>query len=87
MSDLETRFKAASDDVTKLPAAPDTQTKLKLYGLFKQASSGDVTGERPGIFDFAGGAKYDAWKALAGTSKEAASQQYIDLVESLKARA
>ena len=76
----------ASDDVTRLPEAPDSQTKLKLYGLFKQASQGDVTGDRPGIFDFVGGAKFDAWKALAGTSKDDASQKYIDLVESLKAK-
>ena len=34
--------------------------------------------------DFVGRAKWDAWNELKDTSKEAAQQQYIDLVESLK---
>ena len=29
-------------------------------------------------------AKWDAWKTLAGTATDAAQQQYIDLIESLK---
>ena len=59
-------------------------TLLKIYALFKQASSGDATGERPGLTDFVNRAKFDAWAALAGTSKEEAQQQYIDLIEDLK---
>jgi diazepam-binding inhibitor (GABA receptor modulator, acyl-CoA-binding protein) len=87
MSDQQTAFEKAKDDVTKLPSAPDNNTKLKLYGLFKQATEGDVTGEKPGMFDFVGGAKYEAWNQLKGTSKEQAQQQYIALVEELKAKA
>jgi acyl-CoA-binding protein len=52
--------------------------------LFKQGSSGDVTGERPGFTDMVGRAKYDAWAALKGTSQEDAMQQYVDLIEDLK---
>jgi acyl-CoA-binding protein len=59
-------------------------TLLKIYALFKQGSSGDVTGERPGMTDFVGRAKYDAWEQLKGTSQEEAMQQYIDLIEELK---
>ena len=38
---------------------------LKLYGLYKQATVGDVNTDRPGTFsmDFAGKAKWDAWSA------------------------
>lgn len=86
MSDLQTQFQTASEDVKKLPQAPDNQTKLKLYALFKQASEGDVSGEKPGMFDFVGGAKYEAWETWKGTSKEDAAQKYIDLVETLKAK-
>jgi acyl-CoA-binding protein len=57
--------------------------KLKMYGLFKQAGAGDVTGSRPGFTDIVGRAKYDAWAAVKGASTEDAMQQYIDLVESL----
>jgi acyl-CoA-binding protein len=59
-------------------------TLLKIYALFKQGSSGDVTGERPGFTDMVGRAKYDAWAALKGTSQDDAMQQYVDLIEDLK---
>ena len=84
MSDLETRFKTASEESTQLSKRPDNETMLKLYGLFKQGSVGDVQGNRPGFTDLVGRAKYDAWAALQGIPKEDAMQQYIDLVESLK---
>lgn len=84
MSDLEARFKAASEEVTKLEKAPDNPTKLKLYALYKQGAEGDVQGDRPGFANLVARAKYDAWAGFKGTSKDAAMQQYIDLVESLK---
>jgi acyl-CoA-binding protein len=59
-------------------------TLLKIYALFKQGSTGDVEGSRPGFTDMVGRAKYDAWANLKGTSKEDAQQQYIDLIEELK---
>ena len=63
---------------------PDNMTLLKIYALFKQASVGDATGERPGFTDMVGRAKFDAWDALKGTSADDAKQQYIDLIEDLK---
>jgi acyl-CoA-binding protein len=57
---------------------------LKLYAYYKQATAGDVSGSRPGMTDFAGRAKYDAWSKLKGTGKEQAMQSYIDLAEQLK---
>ncbi len=56
---------------------------LKLYALYKQATAGDATGDRPGVFDFVRRAKFDAWSAVAGTSKNDAMKQYIALVASL----
>lgn len=84
MSDLETRFKAASEESTKLPKRPDQSTLLKLYALYKQGAEGDVTGKQPGFSDLVGRAKFDAWAKFKGTPKEEAMQQYIDLVDSLK---
>ena len=52
--------------------------KLKAYALYKQAREGDApSGARPGVLDFVGRAKYDAWAALAGTSKSDAMRQYV----------
>ena len=84
MSDLASRFKTAQEEVVNLNDAPDVQTKLKLYALFKQASEGDVSGERPSAINFVAQAKFDAWAKLKGASQDDAMQQYVDLVEELK---
>ena len=86
MSDLETRFEQAQQDAKTLPERPDDETLLRLYALYKQGTEGDVQGERPGLFDFVGGAKYDAWAELQGTPREQAQEQYIELVGRLQAR-
>lgn len=81
---LKEQFDAAVADSKNLPERPDNMTLLKIYALFKQASSGDVEGSRPGFTDMVGRAKFDAWAALKGTSNDEAMQQYIDLIEGLK---
>lgn len=83
--DLKARFENASKEVTQLSEAPDNLAKLKLYALFKQASAGDVSGSRPGMMDFVGRAKYDAWAEHKGKSTEQAMNDYIAFVEELKA--
>ena len=84
MSDLQQQFEAAVAASKQLPERPDSNTLLKLYALYKQGTSGDAAGERPGMTDFIARAKYDAWAGIAGTSKEEAMRQYVDLIESLK---
>ena len=84
MSDLNALFLQAVADSKQLPERPDNMTLLKIYALYKQGSEGDVSGEKPGFFDFVGTAKYEAWGKLKGTTQDAAQQQYIDLVKKLK---
>ena len=84
MADLQAKFEQAVADSKQLPEKPDNATLLQLYALFKQASSGDADGKRPGFGDLIGRAKWDAWNAIAGKSKDDAMQAYVDLVESLK---
>jgi acyl-CoA-binding protein len=81
---LQAQFEQAQADSKNLTERPDNMTLLKIYALFKQASSGDAEGKRPGFADMVGRAKWDAWDAIKGTSKEDAMQQYIDLIEELK---
>lgn len=81
---LQSQFDQAVTDSKNLPERPDNMTLLKIYALFKQASTGDVEGKRPGFTDMVGRAKYDAWDALKGTSQNDAMQQYIDLINELK---
>ena len=84
MSDLKARFEQAVAESKQLPEKPDNMTLLKIYALYKQASAGDVDGKRPGMTDFVGRAKYDAWAAVKGKAKNDAMQEYVDLIESLK---
>jgi len=81
---LQEQFNQAQIDSKNLSERPDNMTLLKIYALFKQGSSGDATGERPGMTDFVARAKFDAWAGLQGTSQEEAQQQYVDLIEELK---
>ncbi len=81
---LQDQFTQAQIDSKNLSERPDNMTLLKIYALYKQASSGDVGGERPGFTDMIGRAKFDAWDQLKGTSADDAMQQYIDLIDSLK---
>lgn len=85
MADLKKRFEQAVADSKKLPEKPDNMTLLKIYSLFKQATEGDVQGKRPGFTDMVGRAKWDAWALVKGKSGDEAMQEYIDLIESLKA--
>ena len=84
MSTLNEQFEQAVADSKKLPERPDNMTMLKLYALYKQGSTGDVDGKRPGFTDMVGRAKWDAWNELKGQTADEAKQAYIDLVEDLK---
>jgi len=76
-------FEQAILESKKLSERPSNDTLLKIYSLYKQAIEGDVTGDRPGGFDFKGGAKYDAWTSVKGKNKEDAKNEYVSLISSL----
>jgi len=76
-------FSAAQVRVKQLARTPGSDELLGLYALFKQATTGDISGERPGMMDFKGRAKFDAWSKQKSTSKEQAMIAYVALVETL----
>ncbi len=81
---VKAEFDQAAVDVKNLSSRPSNDKLLELYALYKQASEGDVTGSRPGLFDLKGRAKFDAWTSKKGLASEAAMQAYIALVKSLQ---
>lgn len=83
MAELNAAFEAAVANSKNLSERPDNGTLLKLYGLYKQGSAGDVAGDKPGFSDMVGRAKWDAWNKLKGTDTDEAKQQYIDLISEL----
>lgn len=84
MADLKAQFEQAAKDIKDLSERPDNDTLLKLYALFKQGADGDVSGPKPGFFDFVGTAKYEAWAKLKGTTGDDAMKKYVDLVKKLR---
>jgi len=81
---LQQEFDRAVEESKILKQRPSNEALLQLYALFKQATEGDIAGERPGGFDFKAIAKHDAWADLKGKTKDQATQEYIDLVAELK---
>ena len=85
MSDeLNTRFEAAVKRSTELSEKPGPATLLRIYALYKQATQGDASGERPGITDFLARTKWDAWAALKGMAGDEAKTNYAALIDSLE---
>ena len=83
--DLNALFTQAVAESKELADKPSNESLLQLYSFYKQANQGDANGEAPNMFDFVAKAKYEAWSSLKGKTKEAAMQEYIDLVHKLKA--
>ena len=83
MSQGQDTFEKAAAAVKSLEERPDDATMLNLYALYKQGSAGDVSGDKPGFFDFVGVAKYEAWEQLQGTQPSDAQAEYIELVRKL----
>ena len=84
MTDLEKKFETATKDAQALKKRPSDDDMLRLYATYKQAMTGDVSGDRPGSLDFVARAKYDAWARLKGTARDKAMKSYVDLVERFK---
>jgi diazepam-binding inhibitor (GABA receptor modulating acyl-CoA-binding protein) len=83
MADLPAAFELAVANSKDLSERPDNATLLKVYALYKQATTGDNAETKPGFGDMIGRAKWDAWSSLKGVSKDQAMQQYVDLIDSL----
>jgi acyl-CoA-binding protein len=84
MSELQSQFENAVARSKDLPKRPTNEELLQLYALYKQASEGDATGDRPGGFDFKAIAKYDAWAEQKGKAKDQAMKEYVSLVAKLQ---
>lgn len=81
---IKDQFADAKARVEALKTRPSNEQLLDLYGLYKQATEGDVTGSRPGMLDLKGRAKFDAWARRKGASKDEAMKGYVALVGKLE---
>ncbi|XP_059178229.1 enoyl-CoA delta isomerase 2-like [Physella acuta] len=76
-------FEKAKERLNKLKEEPGNDVKLKIYGLFKQATQGKCNVPKPGMMDLVGKAKWSAWNELGSMSQDDAQKAYINLVDQL----
>ncbi|KAH1131863.1 hypothetical protein J1N35_003241 [Gossypium stocksii] len=76
-------FQEYANKAKTLPPSTKEADKLILYGLYKQAMIGNVNTDRPGMLSPTDRAKWDAWKAVEGKTKEQAMTEYIAKVKDL----
>ena len=81
--ELQEQFEKAVQQSKTFTKKPSNDILLKLYALYKQASQGDVSGKKPGMFDMVGKYKYEAWEKLKGMDQENAQKEYIEIINSL----
>ncbi|CDZ97063.1 Acyl-CoA-binding protein [Phaffia rhodozyma] len=85
------QFDKAVAIVSKLPPTgdvrPSDDDKLIFYALFKQASVGDCNTPKPGLMDFVGKAKWNAWTQVKGKSTEDAKKEYVEQLKRVLSKA
>lgn len=86
MSELKERFEEAVQYIQSAEGdfQPSNELKLEFYGLYKQATEGDVHGKKPGMMDIVGRAKYNAWENMKGLSSEEAMARYVERLNKLR---
>ncbi|TRY74398.1 hypothetical protein TCAL_16864 [Tigriopus californicus] len=71
-------FEQAAKEVSEKINKTMTDDELKeIYAFYKQGSVGDINTERPGMLDFKGKAKWDAWNSKKGMAQDKAKEEYI----------
>ena len=75
-------FEQAIEYVRTLPPTGsvvlNNEQKLKFYGLYKQATIGDVEGTQPWAVQVETRAKWDAWEKNKGMDKDTAKAKYVE---------
>ncbi|GLE03396.1 hypothetical protein PINS_up012298 [Pythium insidiosum] len=66
-----------------LPPLDDNMAKLEMYALFKQAQHGKNSTPKPGMLDFVGKAKWEAWSKLGDMTPADAMRKYIAIIDDL----
>lgn len=86
MSSLQQEFEKYSTLAKSLKKRPNDDELGHLYGLYKQATVGDINIPQPSIFQYENRQKWNAWNEKKGMRSDVAKQSYIDYVKSLQSR-
>ncbi|XP_030832035.1 acyl-CoA-binding domain-containing protein 6 [Strongylocentrotus purpuratus] len=80
-TDLQRDFERATTFMTSVAGNLGSTKLLYFYARFKQATVGKCNICRPGMFNFQGKQKWDAWNALKDMSGEQAMMEYIEAMD------
>ena len=85
-SDLDKKFHEAAEFIKtwKPKKESSNDEKLCVYANYKQATVGDCNTSCPGMFDWTGRQKWNAWNNMKGKSAEQAKQDYVNEIERQK---
>ncbi|KAL4453900.1 hypothetical protein ABPG74_003783 [Tetrahymena malaccensis] len=81
-------FELAAEEIAnffKNKGDTSDDNKLELYALYKQGTTGDNTTPKPGMLDFKGKAKWEAWNKKKGVAQNEAKAQYVVLANKVLA--
>jgi len=76
-------FLIAVKTVKQLCQTPTTDELKVLYGLYKQATIGDINIEKPGFLNFKEVTKWESWNSYKGITQFNAEVKYIMYVNEL----
>ncbi len=76
-------FLVAAETVKKLSSTPNNNEMIELYGLYKQATVGDINIEKPGFLNFKEVTKWEAWNKCKGMDQYNSEVKYIMFVNQL----
>ena len=85
MSEFQRQFEEISRAYRRSDGGPiaGTDERRRLYGLYKQATEGDVRGKQPGFFNFEDQGNFRAWKQRKGMPRDEARRRFVDLAKEL----
>lgn len=84
-SDIQA-FTDATVRIRTLKQYPSDNEMLLLYALYKQTTVGNNYTDSPGLLDFKGNAKWNAWHNQKGKRKTDARLEYITLVDHIMSK-
>jgi diazepam-binding inhibitor (GABA receptor modulating acyl-CoA-binding protein) len=82
-SNLEKSFHDAAARIKTRATMPSNGDLLFLYGLYKQATTGDCNVAQPWAVQIESRVKWEAWNKNKGMERMNAMRQYVDKVEEL----
>ena len=83
MTSIDEKFKMASENVKKIKKKPSNEILLQLYGLYKQATVGNINIPQPWALQVEKRAKWDSWKLFENMERGLAMTKYVEIVETL----